>query len=111
MYKKAKDAMDDRLKKASNWADFLTFLNGSNMVLTAWCKEATCEHNVKEKSGIESKKLAESDEKVQLSGAAKSLCMPLEQEPIVEGEKCFLCGKPAVTRVIWGRSYWVDLFW
>jgi len=83
----------------------LIYLNDGCRVLTPWCKERSCEENVKEKSGIESKKLAESETKVQLSGAAKSLCMPLDQEKIKEGEKCFLCGKDAVTRVLWGRSY------
>jgi len=40
-----------------------------------------------------------------LTGAAKTLCIPLEQEPIKEGEKCFFTGKPAKKRVLWGRSY------
>jgi len=105
MFKKAKEAYNAKIKKANDWSTFLLYLNDANVVLTPWCKERACEEKVKEKSGIESKKLAEHEEKVQLSGAAKSLCMPLDQEPIQEGEKCFLCGKAAVTRVMWGRSY------
>ena len=40
-----------------------------------------------------------------LTGAAKTLCIPLVQEPIKENEKCFFTGKPAQKRVLWGRSY------
>lgn len=42
----------------------------------------------------------------QLTGQAKTLCVPLESEPITEGLKCFHCGKDAKVRVFWGRSYW-----
>jgi len=105
MYKKAKDAADATLKKAATWQEFMAHLNEANRVLTPWCEEAKCEGDVKEKSGIEAKKLAESEVKVQLSGAAKTLCKPLVQDPIAEGEKCFHCGKDAKVRVMWGRSY------
>jgi len=40
-----------------------------------------------------------------LSGAAKTICIPNEQEPLPEGAKCFSCGKDAKKRVYWGRSY------
>jgi len=42
---------------------------------------------------------------VQLTGQGKTLCIPLEQEPVKEGEKCFACEKLAKQRVLWGRSY------
>ena len=59
------------------------------------------EKEVKVKTGAESKEDAHSHFK----GAAKTLCIPLTQDPIKEGEKCFYTGKPAVKRVLWGRSY------
>lgn len=40
-----------------------------------------------------------------MTGGAKTLCMPLDQEAIKAGEKCFNCGKEANKRVLWGRSY------
>lgn len=42
---------------------------------------------------------------IQLTGSAKTLCMPSVQTPLKEGEKCFKCGQPAKKRVLWGRSY------
>jgi len=59
------------------------------------------EGEVKARSGAEAKEDAESH----LKGAAKTLCIPMDQEPIKEGEKCFYTGQPAKKRVLWGRSY------
>ena len=36
---------------------------------------------------------------------AKTLCIPLKQDPLPEGAKCFRSGKPAKNWVLWGRSY------
>lgn len=59
------------------------------------------EPEVKVKSGIESKE----DAHAHFKGAAKTLCIPMEQTPLKEGEKCFYSGRPAVKKVLWGRSY------
>jgi prolyl-tRNA synthetase len=59
------------------------------------------EAEVKVKSGNESKE----DENSHFKGNAKTLCIPLEQEPIKEGEVCFYTGRTALKRVLWGRSY------
>lgn len=69
-------------------------LNKQKVVMTPWCKEAECEKKVKERSGIESKEQEEGEEGQKMTGAAKTLCMPLKQEKIKE-EKCFHCGKAA----------------
>jgi prolyl-tRNA synthetase len=61
----------------------------------------TLEGEVKTKSGLESKE----DVNSHFKGNAKTLCIPLVQDAINEGEKCFYTGKPAVKRVLWGRSY------
>ena len=50
-----------------------------------WCGNAECEAKIKELT------------------AAKSRCMPFEQEKI--DDKCVCCGKPASKLVIWGRQY------
>lgn len=66
------------------------------------CFDQEQEKKVKAKSKEEAQlKASESH----LTGAAKTLCIPLEQEPVKEGEKCFFTGRPAVKRVLWGRSY------
>ena len=46
-----------------------------------------------------------SKREIQLTGSAKTLCIPLVQKELKEGEKCFHCGAPAKKRVLWGRSY------
>ena len=43
------------------------------------------------------------EEKIKELTAAKSRCMPFEQEHI--GDTCVCCGKPATKMVIWGRQY------
>ena len=45
-----------------------------------------------------------------LTAAAKSLCVPFNQPPMPEGQKCFtelgrLQGKLATKWCLWGRSY------
>lgn len=69
-------------------------LNAGNGVITPWCGDDAEEGKVKERSAIESKNLNEEAE-LQLTGAAKTLCIPFNQEPIKEGEKCFFTGRPA----------------
>ena len=36
---------------------------------------------------------------------AKTLCMPLEQDPIPKDSKCFSCGQLATKWVLWGKTY------
>ena len=51
-------------------------LNSKNFVLTPWCDTMECEENVKKRSAQESKEEAV-DEQMSLTGAAKTLCIPL----------------------------------
>ena len=108
MYRKALQTRDDHMKVAYNWDDFMTALNGRNIVLTPWCDEGVQEELVKDKSKEESLKImqeAGEDEDV-LTGSAKTLCLPFEPiVPLKEGDKCFFTGKPAKVMALWGRSY------
>ena len=104
MFLKAKERFHEKEKKASNWEEFLMQLNEKNVVLTPWCEDRECEEKVKDRSGKESKEILGEGE-VALTGQAKTLCIPLEYEPLKEGEKCFHCAELAKTRVFWGRSY------
>ena len=56
-------------------------LNSRNVVMTPWCNHSECEEKVGERSGVETKEMAAEGE-VQLTGQAKSLCIPLEYEPL-----------------------------
>jgi prolyl-tRNA synthetase len=40
-----------------------------------------------------------------LTGSAKSLCIPFEQDVLPAGTKCVHCGQPAVCKTLFGRSY------
>lgn len=104
MFQNALNRLNERKKNASTWEEFMTELNKKNVVLTPWCEERHCEEKVKERSGIETKE-GMFDAENSLTGAAKTLCVPLEYEAIKEGETCFHCQKPAKVRVFWGRSY------
>lgn len=104
MYQRALGRFNDKIKRAGSWQDFMLHLNSRNVVLTPWCENRECEEKVKERSGIETKEGVIEGEN-SLTGQAKTLCVPLEYEPLAEGEKCFHCEQPAKVRVYWGRSY------
>ena len=40
-----------------------------------------------------------------LNSGAKTLCMPLAQDPMPDGQACFHCGKPVTKWCLFGRSY------
>lgn len=103
LFEKAKRNLDSRIIKASNWADFMQALNARNFVLTPWCENTECEKSVKVKSAQDSKALSTQEQEI-LTGSAKTLNLPFDQEPCVN-EACFACGAPAVKRALWGRSY------
>ena len=98
--------MNAKRKTADDWKDFMIKLNDRNVVETPWCGVKECEEKVKERSGIETKELA-SEGEVNLTGQAKTLCMPYESnsKEMEEGKICFHCGEKATKRVLWGRSY------
>jgi prolyl-tRNA synthetase len=115
LLQRAKDGVNKNIAKIGTWTEFMTNINQRKACLTPWyhchilfnqnrCKTNECEVQVKVKSSVESKKEAEADSSI-LTGSVKTLCIPYESEPIQPGEKCFACGKPALARALWGRSY------
>lgn len=99
LLEKAREERTFCIAVADNWDDFVTALNNKKMVLAPWCDEVEVEESVKARTKGE-------------AGAAKTLCMPFEQDtlPMVsntlaEGTKCFASGKPAKKWALWGRSY------
>ena len=95
----------DRVKNSTTHAkDFKTFLEGLNkghIVYTPWCKDSTCEDNVKDKV----KEIAAKSDEQDSVGTCKTLNMPLDQPILEDGTKCFFCEKPAKATAVWGRSY------
>ena len=86
MYAICKKRMEDKTKDAHTLDEFEAIMNKEQGFIRAmWCGNAECEAKIKELT------------------AAKSRCMPFEQEKI--DDKCVCCGKPASKLVIWGRQY------
>lgn len=104
MYQKALTERDSRIVKAGDWETFMFNLNHSNLLLTPWCDQQSCEKKVKDRSKEESK-TTENEAETSLTGSAKTLCKPLKQDQIEPGTKCFHCGADAVVHALWGRSY------
>jgi prolyl-tRNA synthetase len=117
---KAKDERDKSMERVRDFEAFMTALDARHMALAPWCEEVACEEAVKKESGDRSKKAKKEkerkkaeaaaagdkeDEEKQLSGAAKTLCIPFEQPEMPEGACCFHCGKAAKSWTLWGRSY------
>lgn len=108
MLENARRERDERVSIVTDWTGFLSALDKGNMVLAPWSETMESEEWVKK----ETKRLAEaaagqaSDERAALSGAAKTLCIPMDQPAMPEGQMCFTgCGKPAMAWALWGRSY------
>ncbi|GJR29893.1 proline--tRNA ligase, cytoplasmic [Tanacetum coccineum] len=74
------------------WDEFTEALGQKKLILAPWCDEKEVELEVKAKTKAE-------------TGAAKTLCSPLEQPEMPEGTLCFASGKPAKKWTYWGRSY------
>ena len=82
----AKDRMKKKTKDAHTLEEFQKIINEEQGFIRAmWCGSEDCEKTIKDLT------------------AAKSICMPFEQEKI--DDKCVCCGKPANKLVIWARQY------
>ena len=86
MYQACKQRMETKTTIAHNLEEFQSNINNEQGFIKAmWCGNAECEAKIKELT------------------AAKSRCIPFEQEHI--GETCVCCGNKADKMVIWGRQY------
>ena len=86
MFDECKKRLEEKTTIATTLDEFVTSMNEHQGFIKAmWCGDQACEEKIKELT------------------AAKSRCMPFEQEKI--SDKCVCCGKPADKMVIWGRQY------
>ncbi len=86
MFEECKKRLEEKTTIATTLDEFVTSMNEHQGFIKAmWCGNPACEEKIKELT------------------AAKSRCMPFEQEKI--SDKCVCCGKPADKMVIWGRQY------
>jgi prolyl-tRNA synthetase len=109
LFTRAKKSRDEHRVVIEKWEDFVPALDKKNVCLVPFCLETSCEELIGDKSKLESEKLEkERGTKSDLSGSAKSLCIPLEETGLqksVEGKVCFCCGNAAKKWVLFGRSY------
>lgn len=86
LYQKALSQLKQRMITVVDKGAFIeTITNKPGFVEAMWCGDAECEQAVKEKTG------------------ATARCMPFEQEKLAD--TCIWCGKPAKSRVVWGKAY------
>lgn len=86
MFEECKKRLEEKTTIATTLDEFVTSMNEHQGFIKAmWCGDPACEEKIKELT------------------AAKSRCMPFEQEKI--SDKCVCCGKLADKMVIWGRQY------
>ncbi len=104
LFNKAKADRDNSIVHVRKWSEVTPALNAKKIVNAPHCRTVECETEIKAKTRDES---AQDDaEGKALSGAAKSLCIPLEPlRALDKGEKCIHCDKEAVCLTLFGRSY------
>ena len=86
LYNKALANREARTWTAGTFDELKELAAGkTGFIKSMWCGDEACELRVKEEAGLTSR------------------CMPFEQEHI--GDTCPICGKPAVTSIIWGKAY------
>lgn len=112
---KARKARDEKVIQVTSWPEFVPALDKRAMVMAPWCESIACEEDVKERSGQESQQRLNEEGEVDaraLSGSAKTLCIPFEEEierlgiaKLAQGTQCFACEQKAKAYTLWGRSY------
>ena len=86
LFTSCKERMEKKTKVAYSLDEFIKIMDKEQGFIKAmWCGDSKCEERIKELT------------------AAKSRCIPFEQEEI--SDKCVCCGKKAEKMVIWGKQY------
>lgn len=115
MFEKAKSERDQHILRAETWDEFTQALQRRAMIIAPWCELVECEKDVKERTAAPAEGEAVAGEQVDqraLSGSAKTLCIPFEDELSKMGVEeevgdrcCFACERKATKFCLWGRSY------
>jgi len=110
MFARAKAEADARRKTVHSWQEFTKALDARCTALAPHCDVASCEKDIKKRSGeaalVQEESSSDADAGEKLTGAAKSLCIPFNQpEGSIEGKMCIGCGQQAKHYTLFGRSY------
>ena len=87
LYEKALENRERRTYSCTTMDEITKVLeeNGDGFIKAMWCGSEECEDKVKEVTGVGSR------------------CIPFTDEKL--SDKCVCCGKPAKTLVYWGKAY------
>eukprot|EP00933_Yihiella_yeosuensis_P013391 TRINITY_DN12434_c1_g1_i1.p1 TRINITY_DN12434_c1_g1~~TRINITY_DN12434_c1_g1_i1.p1 ORF type:complete len:435 (-),score=86.06 TRINITY_DN12434_c1_g1_i1:120-1304(-) len=113
MLKKATIARDEGIAKVTSWDEVMPKLGQRKLILAPWCESSESEMEIRKatREASVAEAVESSHEEHEgggapaLSGAMKSLCIPLDQPPLEPGTPCFFTGKPAKRWCLFGRSY------
>jgi prolyl-tRNA synthetase len=135
MLARAERERDAGVMRAEDWETFACALAAKRLALSPSCSSAACEEEVGKRSktiattaGQVSERVrgervtdatrieaqaseggeeaeAEAEAEGKMTGSAKALCIPLDQEGLAPGARCFACDLPARCLILWGRSY------
>lgn len=105
LLEKARQDFDKHRVFVHEWKDFVPTLNAKNVIVAPWCGGSECEDDIKDSSAKKDTGEDEEEDEKAPSMGAKSLCIPLEQPALPEGQKCVRCEEKAVTYCMFGRSY------
>lgn len=86
MFQKALAFRETKTVKASTFDELAAGVQ-NGFVLAPWCGCSDCEDEIRAKTG------------------ATTRCMPFDDAAVPEGAVCIHCGKPAVTRMYFAKSY------
>eukprot|EP01091_Cochliopodium_minus_P009230 TRINITY_DN2226_c0_g1_i2.p1 TRINITY_DN2226_c0_g1~~TRINITY_DN2226_c0_g1_i2.p1 ORF type:complete len:530 (-),score=186.55 TRINITY_DN2226_c0_g1_i2:88-1647(-) len=118
LFQRASENLNKSIAVIDKWDQFVSSLNQKKLVLCSWCGDKECEEWIKNTSAEEGKnfqkeldKEDEKDESIPLSAAAKSLCIPFDQEKLSGNRKindeCINpnCKHQTKAWTLFGRSY------
>merc|ERR1719471_2349215 len=105
MLAKATKNLYDNIVKCTTWKDFLAALAKGKIVICPSANTDEVEEDIKKRTKAHFDS-ADHDAKA-LSGKAKSLCIPFDQEKWgdVSQQKCIASGAPAKKWILYGRTY------
>lgn len=108
MLEKATRERDEGVATVARWDEVVPMLNQRKLIMAPWCESAESEVEIRSRTKEELETglpAAANVAKPLLTGAMKSLCIPLIQPPMPPGTKCFVTGDPAKRWALFGRSY------
>lgn len=105
MLEKATQERDQGIARVTEWSEVAPQLGQRKLILAPWCETAESEEEIKKATKEAPGEASCSSPTPTLSGAMKSLCIPLDQPPMQPGTKCFFTGAPAKRWCLFGRSY------